>query len=306
MAGLKEYGQMHFIIFIWGFTAILGLLITIPSVEIVFYRTAIASAALGIMLKVQGKPLDLGMNRIIRYMITGVIIAAHWILFFGSARVSTASVCLAGMATCSLWTSFLEPLIMKRRVKPHEVFLGLVVFVGLYIIFKFEFDHALGLIMAILSAMLAALFTIVNGQFTRTADAYTITYYEMVGATAGTALFLPLYTELFNKPLQLIPTWMDSFYLFILAVVCTVYAYSLSVKIMQKISPFMLNLTNNLEPVYGILLALLFFGEEEQMTTAFYIGTSVILFSVLSYPYLDRKVAKYQKRKTLARAPESL
>jgi drug/metabolite transporter (DMT)-like permease len=290
IADTKDYLHLHFLVFIWGFTAILGLLISIPAVEIVFYRTLIASIALWILLKYRRRNLALGQVEIIKIFTTGFLIAAHWILFFAAARVSTASVCLAGMATCSFWTSLLEPLLTRRKVKAFEVFLGLLVIAGLYIIFRFEFNHALGLGMAVVSAFLAALFTVINSKFTRRHNPYSITFYEMAGACIGIGLFFPIYLSFWavNGKLQLVPQQLDWLYLLILALVCTVYAYSVSVELMKKISAFSVNLAVNLEPVYGIILALLIFGEREKMQPGFYFGTAIILLSVLSYPVINR------------------
>lgn len=285
------YIKLHFIVLIWGFTAILGLLIEIPAVEIVFFRTLIASIALYLLLRYRGRTFRLGKKRVIQIIATGALIAAHWILFFGAARVATASVCLAGMATCSFWTSFLEPLMNRGRIKLYEVFLGLFVILGLYIIFRFEFDHALGLGMAIVSALLASVFTIINGKFMKHGlNPYTITFFEMVGAFLATLVFLPFYQWWIvgDEGISLLPGAMDWFYLVILGVVCTVYAYSVSVEIMKKLSAFVINLTVNMEPVYGIVLAFIVFGEKEKMNPEFYIGTLVILFSVLSYPFFNK------------------
>lgn len=291
----KDYIKLHFIVFLWGFTAVLGLLITLPPVEMVFYRTLLAAIGLYILLKMWKKPMRVSRRAFITIFLTGTLIAAHWIFFFLSARVSTASVCLAGMATCSLWTSFIEPLFNKRSIKLFEVGLGLLVLVGLYIIFSFEFDHSLGLILAIISAILAAIFSVINGQLTHRHNPYVITMYEMAGACISIVIFFPIYLYFFSdsKALVLIPTPMDWVYLGILALVCTVYAYSVSVEIMKNLSAYAVNLTVNLEPVYGILLALLVFGEKEQMNFQFYIGTAIILLSVLIYPILNKR---YKRR----------
>lgn len=297
MSATKDYIKLHFIVWIWGFTAILGLLISIPAVEIVWYRTMLASMALGVMLYMRNHNFKLGTIEVLKIFGTGFIIAAHWILFFGAARVSTASVCLAGIATCSLWTSFLEPLVNKRRIKIFEVVLGLVVITGLYVIFRFEFDHALGLAMAVFAAFLAALFSVINGRLTKKHNPYMITFYEMLGAFIGTTLFFPLYMSYFSidGQLQLLPTALDWLYLVILALICTVYAFSVSVELMKRLSAFVVNLTINLEPVYGIVLAVVIFGEKEQMQPGFYLGTLIILLSVLIYPVVN----KYYKRKAL-------
>ncbi|MCK5467487.1 MAG: DMT family transporter, partial [Cyclobacteriaceae bacterium] len=255
----KDYLHLHFLVLIWGFTAILGLLITIPPVEVVFYRTLISAVGLGMLMFANKLSFGIGRNEIIYLLLTGSLIAGHWILFFASARVSTASVCLAGMATTSFWTSLLEPLMLKKRIKWYEVFLGLIVVVGLDVIFHFEFDHAFGLLLALVSAFLAALFTVINARFAKAHHHHTITFYEMSGACISIVLFFPLYKILFaeNQHINLQVSYSDIFYISILAIVCTVYAYSASIEIMKKISAFSINLTVNLEPVYGIILAVL-------------------------------------------------
>ena len=293
----KDYLQLHFIVLLWGFTAILGVLISIPSVEIVLYRTLIASGGLFFLLLLRKRNFNLGLVPVSKMILTGILVAGHWILFFAAARVSTVSVCLAGMATVTLWTSVLEPLATKRGIKLYEVVLGLVIIGGLYIIFRFEFDHALGLGMAVLSAFLSSCFTVINGELTKKYSGYMVTFYEMAGACLTTLLFLPVYANFFAEggTLQLAPLPLDWLWLSILALVCTVYAYSASVELQKNLSAFTLNLTVNLEPVYGIILAMIFFKEGEKMTSGFYLGTAVILAAVLIYPVIVR----WDKRRQL-------
>jgi drug/metabolite transporter (DMT)-like permease len=287
----KDYLHLHFLVLIWGFTAILGLLITIPPVEVVFYRTLIASAGLALLLYFQKRSFALGKQGVLKLLLTGILIAGHWILFFGSARVSTASVCLAGMATTSFWTSFLEPLVLKTRIKWFEVMLGVVVIIGLYIIFHFEFNHALGLAMALVSAFLAALFTVINARFAKVYHHHQVTFYEMAGACLSIALFFPIYqaTLAESGKLNLSLSSMDVVYISLLAIVCTVYAYSASIDLMKKISAFSVNLTINLEPVYGIILAVIIFGEKEKMHPGFYLGAAIIMISVFAHPMLNKR-----------------
>ncbi len=294
----KDFLQLHFIVLLWGFTAILGVLISIPAVEIVFFRTLIASLALLLLLFLRKRKFRLGVVPISKMLLTGVLVASHWILFFAAARVATVSVCLAGLATVTLWTSILEPLVTKRGIKFYEVILGLVIIGGLYVIFRFEFNHALGLGMAILSAFLSSCFTVINGEFTKKHSGYMVTFYEMAGACLSTLLFFPAYSHFFNGPgesLNLSPLPLDWLWLAVLALVCTVYAYSASVELQKNLSAFTLNLTVNLEPVYGIILAMTFFKEAEKMTSGFYLGTVIILSAVLIYPVLVR----WDKRRQL-------
>lgn len=298
---VKDYLMLHLIVLIWGFTAILGLLISIPSVEMVFYRTLMASAFLGLAFWWRKHKVNLPSGELLKIIGTGFLIAIHWILFFWAARVSNISVCLAGMATASFWTALIEPMVNKSKVKWYEIVLGLLVIFGLIIIFSFEFDYWVGLAMAVLSALLGACFMVINAQLTKRGNPYVITFYEMVGAFLFSLLFLPVYACFFTENgLQLIPAPMDWFWLFLLVGICTVYAFSVSVELMKRLTAFSVNLTVNLEPVYGIILAVLIFGEKEKMTVEFYLGTLVILLAVCLYP-LFNFIYKRRKAKQLLR-----
>lgn len=294
----KDYLHLHFLIVLWGFTAILGLLIQVPPLALVFYRTLLASLGLLLIIRFRHLPLLIDRKYIFQFMGTGFIIALHWILFFGSARVSTASVCLAGMATTSFWTSLIEPLFNRRKIQLLDVLFGLIVIFGLYLIFHFEVSHALGLILALGSALLAAIFTVINARFTHHHKEHTISFYEMSGACILTASILPFFFFLENTgmDLKMIPTAMDWLYLAILAFACTVYPFTVSIELMKRISAFAVNLSVNLEPVYGILLAFLIFGDKERMNTGFYMGALVILLSVVMYPlirlWMNRRMLK--------------
>jgi len=283
----KDYLLLHFIVLIWGVTSILGLLISLPSLELVFYRTLLAAIGVAVLMGIRKESLRVAPMDLLKIIGVGVLISLHWIFFFWSAKVSTASVCLAGMATTSLWTSFLDPLINKKRIKPFEVALGLLVISGLLVIFQFENGYWLGLFMALAAAFLSALFSILNGRLTFRYSPYQITFYEMAAASLVALLFLPLYSYIDGTAIQWTWKGLDWFWILILAGICTVYAFSVSVELMKRLSVFSINLTINLEPVYGILLAVLIFGEKEKMTQQFYLGTGIIFISVLIYPVLN-------------------
>lgn len=296
---LKDYLMLHFVVLIWGFTAILGLLISLPALELVFYRTLIASVGVAFLFLVKKESILIPAPAMIKVVATGFVIALHWILFFWSARVSTASVCLAGMATTSLWTAFVDPIINRTKVKWYEVGLGLMVISGLLVIFSFETGYWLGLSMALVSALLSAVFSTINGRLTQHHNPYQITFYEMAGACLFTLLFMPVYSRFMTDGEGIDWSWIgnDWLWLFLLGGICTVYAFSVSVELMKRLSVFTVNLTINLEPVYGIILAVLIFGESEKMTPQFYLGTAIILVSVLSYPVMNY----WNKRRKIVR-----
>lgn len=290
----KDTAMLHLLVVIWGFTAILGAVISLPSVELVFYRTLIAAIGLLPLIWFWKKSFLLPRKTDYLILLVGAIIAGHWILFFLAAKIANISICLAGMATCSLWTSFLEPLFHKRKIKLFEVVLSVIAFIGIAVIFNAEFDNVLGFGLAVMSAFLAAVFSVINGKAIQRMDPYVITFYEMVGACLSIVVFFPFYIDIIPAhSLNLNPTLSDWVYLLILSLVCTVFAYSYSVLLMKRLSAFFVNLTTNLEPVYGIVLALLLFPEKEKMTSGFYLGTGLILISVLIYPILNKR---YKRR----------
>jgi len=297
----KDYVMLHFVVLIWGFTAILGVLISVPAVEIVFYRTLMASSAIGLIFFLKKTHIKLPPDQMIKIIATGFIISIHWILFFWAARVATVSVALAGFATCSLWTAFLEPLANKTKLKWYEILLGLVVISGLYVIFRFEFGYWVGLTMAVISAFLGALFTVINAKLIKRHSPFILTFYEMIGACFFTILFFPIYSHfLTTDGLQLALTGYDWLWFILLAGVCTVYAFSVSVELMKRLTAFAVNLTVNLEPVYGIILAVIIFGEQEKMTGGFYLGTLIILLAVCIYPVISY-IYRRRKAKQLLR-----
>jgi len=294
MATTGDYIKMHFLVFLWGFTAILGKLITIPAVEMVFLRTVVATMGIALVILFRRDAFKINKGDAIVLIFTGFIVAAHWITFFGSARISNVSVSLVGFATTSLWTAFLEPLSKGEKIKGYEVVLGCLVIVGIVIIFSFDFQYQLGFLVAILSGILASVFSIITSKIAKRISPYSITFYEMFGAAFGILLFLPFYQEYLatDGQLHLIPTYLDWFYIAILALVCTVYAFTAMVEIMKRVSVFFIQLTVNLEPIYGIIMALIIFQDKEKMKGNFYLGTLVILSAVLLYPYLKRKFDK--------------
>lgn len=286
----KYHLKLHFIVFLWGFTAILGKLITIPSIELVFWRTLFAAVSLFFLMLLLGKKPAREMKAIKALFLTGFIVALHWITFFASVQLSKVSICLAGLSTTTLFTAVLDPLINRRPIKWYEIALGVVAIIGLYTIFQFEVDHALGLSLGLLAALLGALFSVLNAKHRRRYDSFSITLYEMIGGFVCTALVVPFYHLIFGGQFSLpaFPTLMDTTWILVLAIVCTVYAFYECIKLLEKLSVFYINLTINLEPIYGILLAFLIFRENEQMTTGFYVGTLLILVSVLVYPLIQR------------------
>lgn len=289
MLDSKPYIKLHFIVLLWGFTAILGLLIHLTFIEVVFYRTLLASIGLAVVMKIMGLKFYIPPRDLTKILLTGVVIALHWLLFFGAARYSNASVSLVGLSTTTFWTAIIEPIVRKRRISKTEILFGIAVIGGLYVIFSDDFEYGIGLFMSIGSAFMAAIFSVLNAGFVRRHHHMSITFYEMIGAFLGTIPFL-FWLQEPGAPLLSWPSVPDWGYLLILALVCTVYANSESIKLYHQLTAFASNLVINLEPVYGIILALLFFGDSEKMTTSFYLGAAIVSLTVLVYPILTRRL----------------
>ena len=276
---LKNYLLLHLIVFIWGFTAILGALISIKSVPLVWYRMGFASIFILIYLLVRKRNLKIDKKAILKFLFSGIIIAIHWITFFKAIKVSNVSVALVTMSTGAFFTSLIEPVFFKRKIKAIEIILGLIVIFGLYIIFNFESQYSLGIIYALISSFLGALFAVLNGLYIKTYKANIISFYQLLFGTLGVTVFL-LITNGFSIEFFQLPT-SDWFYLFVLSSICTAFAFIASVQVMKYLTPYTVMLTINLEPVYAIILALIIFGEKEQMNPEFYFGAFIVLFVVL-------------------------
>lgn len=293
MATTTDYLKLHFIVFLWGFTAIIGKLVTIPAVEMVFYRTLLAGIGMGAVILTMRGSFKVSHSDLIKLILTGFIVALHWLTFFASGRISNPSTSLVGFATCSLWAALIEPFAKKSKIQYVEVGLGIIVIIGLYIIFSFDFQYPMGLFLGILSGFTCAIFAVINSQLVSRVSSLTITFYEMIGACLGVAIFFPFYTSQWatDRVLNLVPTLPDWIWIAILSLVCSVYAYAVAINLTKKLSVFFIQLTLNLEPVYGIVLALLVFGEKEVMSWNFYLGTVVILGAVVAYPFVKNKFA---------------
>jgi len=294
MATTSDYFKLHFLVFLWGFTAILGKLVSIPAVEMVFYRTLLAALGMGVVILVLRGSFKVSNSDLIKMLLTGVIVASHWLTFFISGRISNPSTSLVGFATCSLWAAFIEPMVKKNKIQGVEVGLGFVVIIGLYLIFSFDFQYPMGLFLGILSGLTCAMFAVINSQLVTRVNSLTITFYEMIGACATVVVFFPIYTAYFSTDgqLNLAPTLSDWIWIGILSLVCTVYAYAVAINLTKKLSVFFIQLTLNLEPVYGIILALIVFGQSEVMSWNFYLGTVVILGAVIAYPFVKDRFTR--------------
>jgi drug/metabolite transporter (DMT)-like permease len=294
---LKNYLHLHFLIFIWGFTAILGVLISIDAMPLVWYRMLFASVLLFLFIKFSRRSLKINKRTLIKFIIGGIIIALHWITFFLAIKSSNVSVALITMSTGAFFASLIEPIFFKRRISKLELFLGLLVVVGLYIIFQVKGNYILGISYGLISAFLSALFSVANGLYVKKNDPIIMSFYQLSIGTLFITILLLLNGSFTVDFFRL--SSKDWMYLLILASICTAYAFSASVKIMKVLSPYTVMLSINLEPVYAIILALIIFGDTEKMSPVFYYGALIILVSVILNAIIKNKsklLDKLQKK----------
>lgn len=275
----KNYLLLHFIVFIWGFTAILGALINIDAIPLVWYRMLLAVVFIALYFLTTNKSFQVDKKAIIKFIISGIIIGAHWITFFKAIKVSNVSVALVTMSTGAFFASLLEPVFFKRKIKLIEILLGVIVVFGLYIIFNFQTQYLSGIIYALISAFLSALFSVINGIYVKTYSPNIISFYSLLFGVIAITFFI-FFTKGFTPDFFRL-TITDWICLFVLSSICTAYAFIASVSVMKYLTPYTVMLTINLEPIYAIILALLIFGEKEQMQLEFYYGAFIVLFVVL-------------------------
>jgi len=277
---LKNYLHLHLIVLIWGFTAVLGKLISIDAMPLVWYRMIIASFFVVAYVIIKHYSIRVSIKTLLIMLVAGAIIALHWVTFFKAIKVSNVSIALVTMSTGALFTAFLEPLWYGRKLIWYEVVFGLMVVFGLYLIFNVNTSYSLGIGLALISALLGSIFTLINGQLIKIHKPSTIALYELMSGAIFITLYL-VFNGTFNKAFFILP-FNDWLFIFILASVCTAYAFIAAIKVMRFISPYTVMLTINLEPVYGILLALLIFGQSEKMSPVFYIGALIIITTIIA------------------------
>lgn len=282
---------LHLTVFIWGFTGILGALISINAVQMVWYRVLIATLTLFAYFMVSKTSIRVSRIQFIKFFVTGSIVATHWIFFFHSIKVANVSVGLICLSSVTLFIAILEPLVKKQRISKGDIIIGLIIILGIYLIFKFESKYTAGIIFGLLSALAASVFSTINSTLVQKNNPAIIGFYELIGAFFWISLFRFYDKSLLIESFNL--SSADWFYLLVLGTICTALAYVAGVSVMRTLSAFRVALVTNLEPVYGIVLAFILFGTKEQMTGGFYAGSLLILSAVFMYPI-------YKKRKNRA------
>ncbi len=291
----KSYIHLHVIVFIWGFTAVLGKLISLEALDLVWYRMFFAVVIMAGVVLISKEKIKVPLRVLAGFIIAGIIIALHWFTFYQAIKVSNVSITLACLSTGAFFASILEPIFYKRKVIWYEVLFGLIVIFGLGIIFKVETEYTTGIYLAVTSAFLSALFSVINGKYAKEYNPNVISIYELGSGVIFISTYL-FFAGSFTPAFFAI-SLNDLLWLLILSSICTAYAFSASIKVMKFLSPFTVMLTINLEPIYGIVLVLLIFPENEKMSPMFYLGALIILATVIANGIMKSR----KKRATMLR-----
>ena len=285
----RDYTKLHIVVILWGFTAILGKLIDLDSPVLVFYRVGASALILAIMIRLLKIKTADNRSSQFKMIANGILLGTHWTLFFLAVKIANVSVCMIGMATTSLWTAILEPLIIKNRsFRRYEFGLGAIMIAAIILITGGDFNYYLGLMIAIISAGIGTLFSIINSQFTKNHHHYTIAYYQMLGATAIAGLTI-IGVSLWRDSSSQMSLKLDDFgWLMLLVCFCTVYAYAQYIELLKRLSVFTIHLAYNLEPVYGMIFAAFFFKEHHLFGPLFYCGAVIIFISVIIHPFFEK------------------
>jgi len=287
----KDLIHFHFLVFLWGFTSILGALIELNSIQIVWYRMFIAYFLVGLYLFYKKrKKFFIQKKYFVQLFIAGVLISSHWVAFFYAIKISGVSLTLSIMASGAFVTSLIEPVVFRRKFSLKEFSYGSITLIGLIIIFRAEFDQYIGMSIAFLATILSVIFTLLNSKLVKEKLSPTsITFYELFIGWFMLSIYMLFDFDQLNSLFQFGKN--DLILLLILGSICTAYAHVGSVKVMRNLSPFSFMIIINLEPVYAVILSLIFFGKNELMSFDFYIGFTLILTSI----FLD----SLDKRKTI-------
>ncbi len=271
--------KLHIAVFLWGFTGVLGRLITLNEGLLVWYRILITLIILFCVFSYQKSFQKITRDLKYKLFKIGIIIALHWLFFYGSIKYANVSISLICLSSIAFFSAILEPIIIKRRISLIEIILSIIGVFGIALIFHFDNKFRVGIILGTLSAIFSAIFSIYNKKNIVTTNSKSIMFYELLGGFIFLTICMPFYLYLFPTK-NIVPNFSDIFWLIILSWICTVIAMDLSLQALKKVSAFTLGLTVNLEPVYGIILAFFIFKEQNELGQSFYLGFSLIILSV--------------------------
>ncbi len=276
----KALLSLHAAVFLAGFTGVLGRLITLNEVVLVWWRLFITSYTLAVFFLFNDKLKTIPLNLHLKILGTGAVVALHWVFFYGSIKYANVSVGLVCFSAIGFFSAFFEPLILRKRLDWIEVLFGGLAIVGIWLIFHFDQQYKMGILLGIISSLFATLFPIFNKRLIQQVDSGSLTFYELTGGLLVLTLVLPIYIHQFPQS-HFLPSLSDLLWLLVLSWICTALAFNLSLQSLKKISPFAVNLSFNLEPIYGIILAFIVFKENKDLNRSFYYGVLLILLTVI-------------------------
>lgn len=272
--------QLHVFVFLAGLTAPIGNLIQLNGLYLVFYRMLLTVLALFPIYYLHQKSTKVSLKDKGKLLLIGVLIAIHWVCFYGSIKLANVSIALVCISSVGLFTAVLEPFFFKTKFIWNDIFVGILSLIGILFIFQFDIHFRDGILVGLVSALFASVFTIINKRLTDQYSTQTIQTFEMIGGLGFLTIVIGG-INFFQQSTFTLPSQNDWFWLIILSLVCTVLANHLMLNALKNISAFTLNVSLNLEPVYGIIIAIVFFQEHKQMGKGFYIGMSLIAISVM-------------------------
>jgi len=287
----KSYLILHIAVLLAGFTGVFGKLISLSEIPLVWYRVLFSAIFLFLSLKIFKIEKLKSSKEAFNIGKIGLLITIHWIFFYASIKYSNISIGVVCYCLTSFFTAIFEPLLNKTKYKFVQLFLSALTLFGISLIFHFDASYQIGIILGIISSAFAALYTIYNERLVQKYDSQVINYYQMLAGTLGLTVLLPFYYYFFPNE-QFIPNLKDTFYLILLALLCTVGLYVLFAESLKKLSAFTVNLSFNLEPIYAIIIAFLFFDEGREVNTSFYFGLAFVILSVILQSIISRKKKK--------------
>lgn len=287
----KSYLLLHFAVILAGFTGVFGKLISLNEGLLTWYRVFFFYVLLFLILKLFGIADKTTLKEKFDIAKIGLLITIHWVFFYASIKYSNISIGVVCYCLTSFFTAFFKPLIDGTKFKFSELLLSVLTLLGISLIFHFDTSYQLAIVLGFISSAFAALYTIYNERLVKTYDSKIINYYQMFGGTIGLGVLLPFYLHFFPAE-TLVPNLKDTFYLILLSLFCTIGLYVSFAEVLKKIPAFTVNLSFNLEPIYAIILAFIFFDESKEVNTSFYVGLVFVLISVFLQSIISLKKSK--------------
>jgi drug/metabolite transporter (DMT)-like permease len=283
----KNLWLLHLCVLIWGFTPVLGKAISLQALDLEWWRVLITVIAIFLYIKIKGIDISINRSDLLKLLGIGVIIGLHWLAFYGAIKVSNVSVTMAAFSSGTLFSSIIEPIINKRKIKWYEIVLGILIFLIIGYIFSINLEYKLGIVLAMLAAFGSALFSSLNGILTKSLNTYAISFYELIGAIVSLTIILFFNGNFSSYFFQL--SFNDTYLLLILSIVATAFTFIVSVNVLKTISSYTVVMALNLETIYGIILAILFFEKSEKMDIRFYFGTALLLLVIVVNGYFKSR-----------------